>query len=93
VELFFKWIKQNLRSKHCFGTTDNAVQTQVWIAIGVYVLVAMVRKERRLELSLSPILQILSGNAFEQIPLAELVAKAQSQDNPSDSRNQLMFWN
>jgi IS4 transposase len=93
VELFFKWIKQNLRIQHFFGTTDNAVKTQVWIAICVYVLVAMVRKERRLELSLAPILQSLSGNAFEQIPLAELVAKAQSQDNPSDSRNQLMFWN
>jgi IS4 transposase len=93
VELFFKWIKQNLRIKHFFGTTDNAVKTQVWIAICVYVLVAIVRKELRLELSLSQILQILSVNAFEQIPLAALVAKAQPQDNPSDSRNQLMFWN
>ena len=93
VELFFKWIKQNLRIKHFFGTTDNAVKTQVWIAICVYVLVAIVRKEFRLELSLSQILQILSVNAFEQIPLAALVAKAQPQDNPSDSRNQLMFWN
>ena len=93
VELFFKWIKQNLRIKHFFGTTDNAVKTQVWIAICVYVLVAIVRKELRLELSWSQILQILSVNAFEQIPLAALVAKAQPQDNPSDSRNQLMFWN
>jgi hypothetical protein len=93
VELFFKWIKQNLRIKHFFGTTDNAVKTQVWIAICVYVLVAIVRKELRLELSLAQILQILSVNAFEQIPLAELVAKAQPQDNPSDSRNQLMLWN
>jgi IS4 transposase len=93
VELFFKWIKQNLRIKHFFGTTDNAVKTQVWIAICVYVLVAIVRKELRLELSLSQILQILSVNAFEQIPLAALVAQAQPQDNPSDSRNQLMFWN
>jgi len=93
VELFFKWIKQNLRIKHFFGTTDNAVKTQVWIAIGVYVLVAIVRKKLRLELSLSQILQILSVNAFEQIPLAELVSKAQSQGNPSDSPNQLMLWN
>ena len=92
VELFFKWIKQNLRIKHFFGTTDNAVKTQVWIAICVYVLVAIVRKELRLELSLSQILQILSVNAFEQIPLAELVSKAHSQDSPTDSRNQLMFW-
>ena len=64
VELFFKWIKQNLRIKHFFGTTDNAVNTQVWIAICVYVLVAIVRKELGLKLSLSQIMQILSVNAF-----------------------------
>jgi hypothetical protein len=92
VELFFKWIKQNLRIKHFFGTTDNAVKTQVWIAICVYVLVAIVRKELRLELSLSQILQILSVNVFEQVPLAELVAKTQSDNDVSDHRNQLMLW-
>jgi hypothetical protein len=92
VELFFKWIKQNLRIKHFFGTTENAVKTQVWIAICVYVLVAIVRKELRLELSLSQILQILSVNVFEQIPLAELVTKTQLQNNPSNSHNQLMLW-
>ena len=92
VELFFKWIKQNLRIKHFFGTTDNAVKTQVWIAICVYVLVAIVRKELRLELSLSQILQILSVNVFEQVPLAELVAKTQSRNNMIDYRNQLMLW-
>jgi len=91
VELFFKWIKQNLRIKHFFGTTDNAVKTQVWIAICTYVLVAIVRKELRLELSLSQILQILSVNAFEQVPLAALVAKAALQNQSSDSRNQLVF--
>jgi hypothetical protein len=92
VELFFKWIKQNLRIKHFFGTTDNAVKTQVWIAICVYVLVAIVRKELRLELSLSQILQILSVNAFEQMPLAELLTQTQLQNNPSNSPNQLMLW-
>ena len=92
VELFFKWIKQNLRIKHFFGTTDNAVKTQVWIAICVYVLVAIMRKELRLEMSLSQILQILSVNVFEQIPLAQLVTQTQSQDNPSNSHNQLMLW-
>lgn len=92
VELFFKWIKQNLRIKHFFGTTDNAVKTQVWIAICVYVLVAIMRKELRLELSLSQILQILSVNTFEQVPLAELVAKTASQINPADNHNQLMLW-
>jgi hypothetical protein len=92
VELFFKWIKQNLRIKHFFGTTENAVKTQVWIAICVYVLVAIVRKELRLELSLSQILQVLSVNAFEQVPLAELVAKTASQIDASNSHNQLMLW-
>jgi hypothetical protein len=91
VELFFKWVKQNLRIKHFFGTSDNAVKTQVWIAICVYVLVAIVRKELRLELSLSQILQVLSVNVFEQAPLAELVAKTASQDEITDSHNQLVF--
>jgi IS4 transposase len=91
VELFFKWIKQNLRIKHFFGTTDNAVKTQVWIAICVYVLVAIVHKELRLEHSLSQILQILSVNTFEQVPLAQLVAKSGFQDRPSDNPNQLIL--
>lgn len=92
VELFFKWIKQNLRIKHFFGTTDNAVKTQVWIAVCVYVLVAIVRKQLGLEVSLSQLLQILSVNVFEQIPLAELVAKTQTQNELRDTRNQLMLW-
>ena len=91
MELFFKWIKQNLRIKHFFGTTDNAVKTQVWIAICVYVLVAILRKELRLELSLSQILQILSVNVFEQVPLVELVAQIASQNKDSDYRNQLIL--
>ena len=92
VELFFKWIKQNLRIKHFFGTSDNAVKTQVWIAICVYVLVAIIRKELQLDLSLSQILQVLSVNAFEQAPLAELLATTQSQDESSYHSNQLMLW-
>src|ERR1039457_1445675 len=91
VELFFKWIKQNLRIKHFFGTTDNAVKTQVWISICVYVLVAIIRKELRLEPSLSQILQILSASAFEQVPLVELVAKTSSQNEAGDYRNQLIL--
>jgi len=93
VELFFKWIKQNLRIKHFFGTSDNAVKTQVWIAVCVYVLVAILRKELKLELSLSQMLQILSVNVFEQVPLLEVFAKAASQIEPSDSPNQLMLFN
>jgi hypothetical protein len=91
VELFFKWVKQNLRIKHFFGTTENAVKTQVWIAICVYVLVAILRKELELEVSLSQILQILSVNVFEQVPLAELVAKKGVQNKTLDMRNQLML--
>ena len=93
VELFFKWIKQNLRIKHFLGTSDNAVKTQVWIAVCVYVLVAIIRKELRLELSLSQILQILSVNAFEQAPLAELVVKTQTYEGSPTSCNQLMLFN
>jgi IS4 transposase len=92
VELFYKWIKQNLRIKHFFGTSDNAVKTQVWIAVCVYVLVAILRKELGLELSLSQMLQVLSVNVFEQVPLVELFAKTQSQDDLLDSPNQLMLW-
>ena len=92
VELFFKWIKQNLRVKHFFGTSDNAVKTQVWIAVCVYVLVAIVRKELRLDVSLSQMLQILSVNPFEQVTLAELFAKQTSQAGDIDSCNQLMLW-
>ena len=92
VELFFKWIKQNLRIKHFLGTTDNAVKTQVWIAVCVYVLVAIVRKQLAVQLSLSQLLQILSVNVFEQVPLAELIAKTQNQTELCDTRNQLMLW-
>ena len=91
VELFFKWVKQNLRIKHFFGTSNNAVKTQVWIAVCVYVLVAIVRKELELELSLSQILQVLSVNVFEQVPLAELVAKTTSHNETFGLRNQLVF--
>ena len=92
VELFFKWIKQNLRIKHFFCFPDNAVKTQVWVAVTVYVLAAIVRKQLGLEVSLSQLLQILSVNIFEQVPLAELVAKTQSKNEPYDTRNQLMLW-
>jgi len=91
VELFFKWVKQNLRIKHFYGTSPNAVKTQVWIAICVYVLVAIVRKEFGLEASLSQILQILSVNVFEQMPLAELIAKTVPQNEMTDCSKQLML--
>jgi len=74
VELFFKWIKQHLRIKAFFGTTENAVKTQIWIAISVYVLVAIVKKRLKLEHSLYTILQILSLSLFEQMPIGRALA-------------------
>jgi hypothetical protein len=74
VELFFKWIKQHLRIKAFFGTTENAVKTQIWIAISVYVLVAIIKKRLKLEHSLHTILQILSLSLFEQMPIGRALA-------------------
>jgi IS4 transposase len=75
VELFFKWIKQHLRIKVFFGTSENAVKTQIWIAVSVYVLVAIVKKRLNLSASLYEILQILSLTMFERIPLDQLLSK------------------
>jgi len=92
VEPFFKWIKQHLRIKHFFGTSPNAVKTQVWIAVCVWVLAAIVRKQFGLDLSLSQMLQVLSVNAFEQVPLVEQLAEFQSRKQPSPVSKQLMLW-
>ncbi len=75
VELFFKWIKQHLRIKAFYGTSGNAVKTQVWTAISVYVLVAIVKKELRIERSLSEILQILSVTLFEKMPIFQVLTE------------------
>jgi hypothetical protein len=91
VELFFKWIKQHLRIKHFYGTTDNAVKTQIWISICVYVLVAIIKKMVRSDQSLYSILQILSINAFEQVPLQELLTNSAFQLPEAELRNQLVF--
>ena len=92
VELFFKWIKQHLRIKAFYGTSDNAVKTQVWIAISVYVLVAIIKKELRIERSLYDILQILSLTLFEKIPLFEaLNDQNRPIPEPSD-HNQLQLF-
>ncbi|HBI47684.1 MAG TPA: IS4 family transposase, partial [Smithella sp.] len=74
VELFFKWIKQQLRIKAFYGTSENAVKTQIWIAISVYVLVAIIRKRLHLEQTLYTILQILSVILFEKVTLDQLFA-------------------
>ena len=91
VELFFKWIKQHLRIKAFYGRSPNAVKTQIWTAICVYLLIAILKKELKLPLSLHSILQILSVNAFEKVPVAELLMKNDSNyQNPLDP-NQLIF--
>lgn len=80
IELFFKWIKQHLRIKAFFGTSDNAVKTQIWIAISVYVLVAIVKKELGIDRSLYEILQILSLTLFEKTPLFQALTAATFQN-------------
>jgi len=74
IELFFKWIKQHLRIKAFFGMTENAVKTQIWIAVSVYVLVAIVKKRLQLSASLYEILQILSLTMFERMPIDQLLS-------------------
>ena len=71
VELFFKWVKQNLRIKHFYGTSENAVKTQIWIAVCVYVLAAIIKIDLALNVSLYTFLQILSVHSFEKVPLAQ----------------------
>ena len=93
VELFFKWIKQNLRIKHFYGTSDNAVRTQVWISVCVYVLIAILRKQVRCERTLSEIIQILSVSAFEKVTLQELLTNFDLDSKITDSPNQLLLWN
>ena len=82
VEIFFKWIKQHLRIKSFFGTSENAVKTQIWIAISTYVLVAIMKKRLKLDLSLYTILQILSISLFEKMPIYQALTER-------DYRNQI----
>ena len=91
VELFFKWIKQHLRINRFFGTSENAVKTQVWIAVAVYVLVAIVRKRLNLELSLHEMLQILSVTPFEKTPLFQLLTQSATNGNINVDPNQLIL--
>jgi hypothetical protein len=93
IELFFKWIKQHLRIKVFFGTTENAVKTQIWIAVSVYVLVAIVKKRLGLSASLYEILQILSLTMFERTPLNQLLTLTQPPSTDSDSHTQLILFN
>jgi hypothetical protein len=93
VELFFKWIKQHLRIKVFFGTSENAVKTQSWIAVSVYVLVAIVKKRLNLSASLYEMLQILSLTLFERMPLNQLLASINADDSVEVFANQLNLFN
>jgi transposase len=92
IELFFKWIKQHLRIKSFYGNSENAVKTQVWIAVSVYVLVAILKKELGSELSLAEILQILSVNTFEKTPLRQLLSSFSHQHSTIPDPNQLRLF-
>ena len=92
VELFFKWIKQHLRIKQFYGTTENAVKTQIWIAISVYVLVAIVKKRLKTEATLYTILQILSLTLFEKTPLDQLLRNFEMQEARAKNDNQLNLF-
>lgn len=92
VELFFKWIKQHLRIKSFFGTSENAVKTQIWIAITIYVLIAIVKKKLKLDISLYTFLQILSVTAFETIDIFQLVTENSDEHSTFQDPNQLNLF-
>ena len=92
VELFFKWIKQHLRIKAFYGISENAVKTQIWIAVSVYVLVAIVRKRLGLEATLYQILQVLSVTLFEKVPILRALQASDSQDDLPCPDNQLILF-
>ncbi len=91
-ELFFKWIKQPRRIKAFYGKSENAVKTQIWIAISVYVLVAIVKKELKLDRSLNDILQIFSVTLFEKTPLFQVLAPQNDQKNDNPRHDQLTLF-
>ena len=93
IKLFFKWIKQHLRIKAFFGTTENAVKTQIWIAVSVYVLIAIVKKRLNLSASLYELLQILSLTVFERVSLFQLFTRSEPMDDFTSYQNQLNLFN
>ena len=92
VELFFRWIKQNLRIKHFYGNSINAVKTQIWIAVAVYLIVAILHKQLRLPGSLHRTLQILSVHPFEKTPIYQLLTETYNEPYTNDDSNQLLLW-
>ena len=93
VELFFKWIKQNLRIKAFFGTSANAVKTQIWIAVCVYTLVVLLAKEQAVDRNPSEVLQILGIMLFEKTPIKHALTATSENAREVDDRNQLPLFN
>ena len=93
VELFFRWIKQNLRIKSFYGTSENAVRTQIWVAMAIYALVAIIKKKMSMDLPLYNFLQILSVTAFEKVPLNQLLTFSDDHDSEPDDPNQFVLFN
>ena len=93
IELFFKWIKGHLRIKHYFGTSPNAVKTQIWIAVAVYLMVAIIHKELNLPGSLHRTFQLLSIHPFEKMPINQLLTETDFKSYMPPKNNQLMLWN
>ena len=92
IELFFKWIKQHLQINSFFGTSENAVKSQIWIAITVYVLVAIIKKRLNLDISLYTFLQILSVSVFEKVPILQLVTNIDYTNKMNLFHNQLNLF-
>jgi len=92
VELFFKWIKQNLRIKSFYGTSENAVKAQIWIAVSVYLLVAIMKKRLKIEASLYTILQVLSVTIFERMPILQALTNFDYKTEPAKESNQLLLF-
>ena len=92
VEIFFKWIKQHLRIKKFFGTSKNAVKTQIWTAISTYVLVAIMKKRLKIDLTLYTILQILSITLFEKMPILQALTETDYKDEITSSHIQLKLF-
>ena len=92
IELFFKWIKQHLKIKRFYGTSENAVKTQIWIAVSVYVLVAIIKKQLKIDLTLYTFLQILSVTLFEKVHILQLVTNSQKMIHDTESCNQLNLF-
>jgi hypothetical protein len=92
IELFFKWIKQHLRIKRFYGTSENAVKTQIWIAVSTYVLIAIIKKKLNLDTSLYTLLQILSVTLFEKMPLQQALQTMKERSNMIENQNQLNLF-